>query len=64
MIGLKPENERKDKLMKNVLISYVVDAETDLKAVSHVRALMYLLPEHYVAKMEVFDVLDVVEEAQ
>jgi len=50
--------------MKNVLISYVVDAETDLKAVSHVRALMYLLPEHYVAKMEVFDVLDVVEEAQ
>jgi hypothetical protein len=48
--------------MKNVLISYRVDADTELKAVSHVRALMYLLPEHYVANMEVFDVQDVVEE--
>ena len=50
--------------MKNVLISYRVDAETDLKALSHVRALMYLIPEHYVANMEVFDIQDVVEEAQ
>jgi hypothetical protein len=47
--------------MKNVLISYRVEADTDLKALSHVRALMYLLPEHYVANMEVFDVLDVEE---
>ena len=47
--------------MKNVLISYRVEADTDLKALSHVRALMYLLPEHYVANMEVFDVLDVQE---
>lgn len=47
--------------MKNVLISYVVDADTDLQAVSNVRALMYFLPEHYVANMEVFDVLDVEE---
>ena len=47
--------------MKNVLISYRVEADTDLKALSHVRALMYLLPEHYVSNMEVFDVLDVEE---
>jgi len=48
--------------MKNVLISYVVDVDTDLQAVSNFRKLMYLLPEHVVAKMEVFDVVDVVEE--
>jgi hypothetical protein len=48
--------------MKNVLISYRIDAETGIEAVSHVRALMYNLPEHYVKNMEVFDVLDVVEE--
>ena len=47
--------------MKNVLISYRVDAETDLQAVSHVRGLMYNLPEHYVANMEIFEILDVEE---
>lgn len=45
--------------MKNVLISYRVDADTDIEAVSHVRALMYNLPVHYVENMEVFDVLEV-----
>ena len=49
-------------MKKNLLISYVVDdVDTELQAVSHFRALMYLLPEHYVANMEVFDVLDVQE---
>ena len=47
--------------MKNILISYRVEAETDLKALSHLRALMYLIPEHYVANMEVFDIQDVEE---
>jgi hypothetical protein len=47
--------------MKNILISYRVDAETDMEALTHLRGLMYLLPEHYVANMEVFDVLDVQE---
>ena len=47
--------------MKNILISYRVEADTDLQALSHLRGLMYLLPEHYVANMEVFDVLDVEE---
>ena len=47
--------------MKNVLISYRVDAETDLQAISHVRALMYLIPEHYVANMDIFDIQEVEE---
>ena len=47
--------------MKNLLISYRVEADTDLQALSHLRGLMYLLPEHYVANMEVFDILEVVE---
>ena len=47
-------------MKKNLLISYVVDdVESDIQAVSHLRALMYHLPEHYADKFEVFDVLDV-----
>ena len=46
-------------MKKNLLISYVVEANTDLEAGSHLRALMYLLPEHYVKNFEVFDVQDV-----
>ena len=45
--------------MKNVLISYRVDAETDLEAISHVRGLMYNLPEHYVKNMDIFEILEV-----
>jgi hypothetical protein len=49
-------------MKKNLLISYVVDdVESDIQAVSHLRALMYHLPEHYADKFEVFDVLDVEE---
>jgi hypothetical protein len=48
-------------MKKNLLISYVADAETDLKAISHFRALMYLLPEHYVKNFEIFDIQDVEE---
>ena len=48
--------------MKNVLISYRVDEDSDIRAVSHVRALMYLLPKHYVENMEVFEILDVTDE--
>jgi hypothetical protein len=61
MIGWKPENER-TKMKKNLLISYVVDdVDTELQAVSHFRALMYHLPQHYVKNFEVFDVQDVKE---
>ncbi len=49
-------------MKKQLLISYVVDdVETDLQAVSHFRALMYQIPEHYVKNFEVFDVRNVEE---
>lgn len=49
-------------MKKNLLISYVVDdVDTELQAISHFRALMYHLPEHYVKNFEVFDVQDVNE---
>jgi len=46
---------------KNVLISFVTEAETDLQAISSLRALMYYLPENHVEKFEAFEILDVVE---
>lgn len=47
-------------MKKQLLISYVVDdVDNDLQAVSHLRALMYYLPEKYVSNFEVFDVRDV-----
>lgn len=45
--------------MKNILISYVVDADTEIEAVNHLKALMYLLPEHYVKNFQIFDICDV-----
>jgi hypothetical protein len=47
--------------MKNILISYAVDADTEIEAVNHLKALMYLLPEHYVKNFEIFDIQDVEE---
>jgi len=46
---------------KNVLISFVTEAETDLQAISSLRALMYYLPENHVERFEAFEILDVVE---
>jgi hypothetical protein len=49
-------------MKKNVLISLIVDnVESDIQAVSHLRALMYYLPENHADRFEVFDVLDVEE---
>lgn len=46
-------------MKKQLLISYVVEAETELEAINHLKALMYYLPEHYVQNFEIFDVRNV-----
>jgi hypothetical protein len=45
--------------MKNILISYVIDADTDKEAISHLKALLYLLPQDYAKNFQVFDICDV-----
>lgn len=49
-------------MKKNVLISYVVEADSDLKAVFALNKSLSILPESELIKFEAFDVLDVVEE--
>ena len=51
-------------MKKNVLVSFVTEADSDLSAVFALNKIMYKLPESDVVKFDVFDVLDVVEEAQ
>jgi hypothetical protein len=46
---------------KNVLVSFVTEAETDLEAVFALNKIMYQLPESDVVKFDAFEVLDVVE---
>jgi hypothetical protein len=46
---------------KNVLISFVTDAETDLQAVFALNRIMEKLPESDLEKFNAFEVLDVVE---
>jgi hypothetical protein len=46
---------------KNVLISFVTEAETDLNAVFDLNKIFLALPESDLVKFDVFDVLDVVE---
>jgi hypothetical protein len=48
-------------MKKNVLISFITEADTDLEAVSELRKIMYLLPENIVSKFEAFDILEVAE---
>ena len=48
-------------MKKNVLISFVTDADTDLQAVFALNKIMYKLPESDVVKFDAFEVLDVVE---
>jgi hypothetical protein len=52
---------RLTKMKKNVLISFITEADTDLEAVSELRKIMYLLPENIVSKFEAFDILEVAE---
>jgi hypothetical protein len=51
-------------MKKNVLISFVTEADSDLSAVFALNKTFLNLPENELAKFDVFDVVDVVEEAQ
>lgn len=46
---------------KNVLISFVTEAETDLQAVFALNRIMEKLPESDLEKFDAFEVLDVIE---
>ena len=46
-------------MKKNVLISYVCDADTDLAAIFALNKTLYALPDNELAKFEAFDVLNV-----
>ena len=46
---------------KNVLISFVTDAETDLDAIFALNKVMYKLPESDAVKFDAFEILNVVE---
>ena len=46
-------------MKKNVLISFVTEADTDLQAISELRKVMFQLPESVVEKFEAFEVLNV-----
>jgi hypothetical protein len=48
-------------MKKNVLISFVTDAETDLQAVFALNRIMEKLSESDLEKFDAFEVLDVVE---
>ena len=49
-------------MKKNVLVSYVVEADTDLKAIFALKNTLFQLPDSELVKFEAFDVVDVVEE--
>lgn len=48
-------------MKKNVLISYIVDTDSDLKAIFALRKSLSTLPESELEKFDAFEVLDVVE---
>jgi hypothetical protein len=48
-------------MKKNVLISFVTDAETDLQAIFALNRIMEKLPESDLEKFEAFEVLDAVQ---
>ena len=48
-------------MKKNILISYVVDADSDLKAIFALRKSLATLPDSELEKFEAFEVLDVKE---
>lgn len=45
-------------MKKNVLISFVVDASTDIDAVFQLNKILYVLSDENLAKFDVFDVVD------
>ena len=46
-------------MKKNVLVSFVTEADTDLDAVLELRKALVQLPESTLEKIEAFEVLDV-----
>ena len=46
-------------MKKNVLISFVTEADTDLDAILELRKVMYKFPKSVLEKFEAFEVLDV-----
>ena len=48
-------------MKKNVLISYVVETDNDLKAIFALRKSLSTLPESELEKFDAFEILDVVE---
>ena len=46
------------KMKKNVLISFVTEAETELEAVFALNKILYQLPDKDLVKFDVFDVVD------
>lgn len=45
-------------MKKNVLISFVTEADTDLDAVFSLNKILYKLPETDIVKFDVFDVVE------
>ena len=45
-------------MKKNVLISFVVEAETDIEAVFALNKILYQLPDKDLVKFDVFDVVE------
>ena len=45
-------------MKKNVLISFVTEAETELEAVFNLNKILYQLPDKDLIKFDVFDVVD------
>ena len=45
-------------MKKNVLISFVTEADTDLEAVFNLNKVLYLLPDSELVKFDVFDVVE------
>ena len=45
-------------MKKNILISYVVEADTDLSAVFALNKTLSILPESELVKFDVFDVVE------
>ena len=48
-------------MKKNVLISYVVEADSDLSAIFALNKSLSTLPDSELVKFDAFDVLEVVE---
>lgn len=45
-------------MKKNVLISFITEADTDLQAVFNLNAVLYPLTDEDIAKFDVFDVVE------